>query len=526
MLYGCASILRLCFNIEGNQSTSRYVARKAELVHVQACPTHTGFDGIFECVACVLLSSIVLIQFVLVGLGQWLPDEYDDFARLAQKGWSFFWDRLKWSPRPISEAVFCAYGWVVNHTHRPLIGLFLGVLWAVLIIAGLITFWQSHRDSFEYEISPNLSVSLALIALFVAGGGHTLWVFYWPAAAVAYLPTISATILLFLQVVQGRLSSSGGRILCGCCLVTACLSSETGAIFVCCYGFLQGVRSVLAFRKRSELSELYFAWWILPSVISLVPLVIICLNRFQAVESPGEPLAPGKGDPLISLISGVRGLLLEVLGKGVHSHGGWHGLGSGLVAELLLLFGVGLCWSYFGRLSRQLVIQIVVLIAALLLSSILTISVANLHFGLVCCDQHENVRRCWILISMAGMGVLSSGWMRRRLWYRYLHPRALSCVLLCAAVLSAWHIRPVLQSYRMYAAVRQATDQNFQSGFQVNKEEMTFLVLPYTLVAQPQIAPGKYTNKPSRPADVQYVLAFFKKSSIVVLSPNAWLHAH
>ena len=56
------------------------------------------------------LAAVVLIHFGLIGLGQWLGDEYADFGRLERDGWLFLWDRLKWSPRPVSESLFCAYG--------------------------------------------------------------------------------------------------------------------------------------------------------------------------------------------------------------------------------------------------------------------------------------------------------------------------------------------------------------------------------------------------------------------------------
>src|SRR5205807_8537222 len=68
-----------------------------------------------------LLSAVILIHLGLVGLGNWLADEYDDFTRLASDGSSFLWNRLTWSPRPLSESLFCAYGWVVNHSHHAMI---------------------------------------------------------------------------------------------------------------------------------------------------------------------------------------------------------------------------------------------------------------------------------------------------------------------------------------------------------------------------------------------------------------------
>lgn len=475
-------------------------------------------------IGCFFLAAVVLVHFGLVGLGQWLADEYDDFGRLERDGWSFIWERLKWSPRPLSEALFCAYGWVVNHLHRPLIGVFLGMLWMGLIMAGLVTFWQKYRKHQEEEIWPELLVPLTLMALFVAGAGHTTWVFYWPAAAVAYLPTVAATLLLFLQVARGRLSSSGGRLLCGCCLIVAAGTSETGATFVLCYGLLQAVQVVVAaFKGRDNLSNPAFVWWSLPTLVSLVVLLIVRLNRSHVIERPGLPVGPTKGQPLTSLIASTHELFVEGLGRSAHFFG-WHGLGSRLPSEILLALGVGLCWSRFGRLPRATARQILALVAALWLACLCTIAAANLHFGVVCCDQHESVRRCWLLLSIAGIGMLLSPWIGRGRLRQYAISSTLAQFLLCAAVLSVWHITPVLRTYGMYGSVRHATEQNFQAGFQTGDKQMVFLLLPQTLIAQPQIGPGNYTQRFEKPPDIQNVLTFFKKSSMVARSPTDWLY--
>ena len=125
---------------------------------------------------------------------------------------------------------------------------------------------------------------------------------------------------------------------------------------------------------------------------------------------------------------------------------------------------------------------------------------------------------------MAGIGMLLSGWIGRGRFQRYAVCGVLTPVLLCAAVLSAWHIRPVLRAYGMYGAVRQATEQNFRAGFRAGDKQMVFLLLPETLVAQPQVAPGNYTQNSQKPADVNYILTFFKKSSMVARPPTDWFY--
>ncbi|PYY05298.1 MAG: hypothetical protein DMG69_27100 [Acidobacteria bacterium] len=473
---------------------------------------------VFHWIASCLLSAVILIHLGLADLGNWLADEYDDFGRLARDGWAFLWDRLKWSPRPLSELIFCAYGWVVNHSHRPLIGTFLALIWAVFIMAGLLTFWHLRRERREEELWPGLLVALALMALFVTGAGHTIWVFYWPAAVVAYLPTLAATLLLFLQVASGRLSTSSSRLVCFCCLIVATCSSETGATFVLSYGLVQTIQWFFAaFQKCRDRSEKAVMWWLVPTLISVVVLMVVRLNRYYVTELPGVAVGPTKGHPLTSLVVGTQELLVEVLGRRGLSHG-WHGLGSRLPFELLLALGVGLRRPRNGRAPRGWTGQMVGVIAALWLASLFTIAAANLHFGTVCCDQQETVRRCWILLCIAGLAMLLSARTGDGHRLRYRASNVLADVLLCSAVMFSWHIKPVLRAYGMSGAVRQASKQNFQAGFRANDKQMVFLLLPQTFVAQPQIMPGTYTLS-SESTDARYILTFFNKEKMVACSP-------
>jgi hypothetical protein len=260
-------------------------------------------------------------------------------------------------------------------------------------------------------------------------------------------------------------------------------------------------------------------WWLLPTIISAVVLLIVRFNRFHVMESTAIAAGPTKGHPLASLIASMRTQLLETAGRSAHL-GAWHGPGSRLPSEILLAVGVALCWSRLGRLTKILAAQILTLVAALWLASLFTIAAANLHFGAVCCDQHEALRRCWIVVSVAGMGMLSSNWIGRGRLQRYAASGVLTQVLLCAAVLSAWHIRPVLRTYRNYSAINRATDRNFQAGFRTGDKQMVFLLVTDGLVSQPQIEPGTYTMSPENPRDVHYVLMYFKKSSMVVRPSN------
>ncbi len=480
-------------------------------------------------IAASFLAVVILIYLGLIGLGQWLPDEYDDFGRLARDGWQAVALRLEWSPRPLSEPIFYGYGWLVNHLHRPLIIPFLGLLWTGFLCAGLLTYWQSRHnqdrpDDQRKPIAPDLLAGLALMASFLAGG-EVMAVFYWPAGAVAYLPTLSATLLLFLQVVRGRLVTSGGRRLCSFCLLVAACSSEVGATFVLSYAVIQVLLwAVGAIQERgSDVSRNPSLWWIIPSVTAFLVLVAVRMNRFQAVEHPMSYVSGTLGHPLSSLTAGLGELLLEVFGVKVHAHAGLAVSGR-FASEILLAIGVALCWSRFGRLSRAVVWQTLAVAAALLLASWLTIAGAELHFGAVCCQQHEVIRRCWMLMGLAGIAIvtLNSAAAERLRQRSFL---ILAPILLCAGIIVAWHTKPVFRQYRIYGAMYRVMDQNFRSGFNPDDPQMIFLLPPSSsLIYGEQVAPGIYTRSSPCAGYPQYILIFFGKVRVVVRSADDWLN--
>ena len=474
-------------------------------------------------IAASFLAAVILVYLGLIGLGQWLPDEYDDFGRLAQDGWRAVAERLQWSPRPLSESIFYGYGWLVNHSHRPLIVPFLGLLWAGFLGAGLLTYWQGRHnqdrpDGQRKTIAPDLLAGLALMASFLAGG-EVREVFYWPAGAVAYLPTLSATLLLFLQVARGRLVTPAGRRLCSFCLLAAACSSEVGATLALSYAAIQALLwAIGAIQKKGhDVSRTPFLWWTIPGVMAFLVLFAVRMNRFQAVERPVSYLSGTLGHPLSSLTAGLGELLLEAFGVKVHTHAGLAVSGR-FASEILLAIGVALCWSRFGRLSRAVVWQTVAVAAALLLASWLTIAGAELHFGAVCCQQHEVIRRCWMLMGLAGIAIvtLNSAAAERLRLRSFL---ILAPILLCAGIIVAWHTKPVFRQYRIYPAVYRVMDQNFRSGFNPGDPQMIFLLPPSRgLIYGEQIAPGVYTRSSPSAAYPQYILIFFGKERVVVRS--------
>jgi hypothetical protein len=95
----------------------------------------------------IILFIIIALHFGLVDVGQWANDDFSIVNSYRDDSWATFGDRLMhWSPRPLSELLIWAYACLVNWTHKPLIGVFLGLLWLPLILAPVISFIQIRNN--------------------------------------------------------------------------------------------------------------------------------------------------------------------------------------------------------------------------------------------------------------------------------------------------------------------------------------------------------------------------------------------
>jgi len=472
--------------------------------------------------AAFFLAAVILIYLSFIGIANWMADEYDDFGKLAHQGWHAVWLRLQWSPRPVSEPLFLLYGWTVNHFRHPLIVPFLAVLWCAFFAAGLVTYWQrgraGNRGISRAETGvPELLIPLSLMASFVSGGAISE-AFYWPAGAAECVPTVAASLLFFLQVARGRLATAGGRRLCGACLLVAACSSEMGAAFVLVYAGIQLLGRAPEMMKRgSSQSPRPAGWWLAPALVAVLVMASLLVLRLRVTERPVEQARAGN-----LVAAGIWHLSQEALGVGLRGDGRLF-VNSRLLSEALLALGVALCWSLPGDASKQAASDTAAAAAAFLLASVVTIAAAEFHFHAVCCQQHETVRRCWILMGLTGIAIAAFGLRWAGRMHRGSLP-ALASLLLCAGVVVAWHTRPVLREYRIYGDIHYALDQNFHSGFDPGSDPMTFLLLPPGgIIYQQQVPPGLYTAGEEGPRYVQYVLRFFDKKRMIVRPADEWM---
>ena len=469
--------------------------------------------------ALVALVLIILLYAGLIPLGQWQADEYDDFGKLAGMGWPALWQRLEWSPRLFSELIFHAYGFMVNYLRRPLIAPFLGLLWCGPLVSALYTAWQSSRESPGHSRLPELLAGFGLLAAFLTSG-PLFEVFYWPAGAVAYLPTLSATLLLFLQTANGRLALPEGRRLAALCLTIAALSSEMGATWVVAYAFVAGVaraaQAATRKRKQTEVEGGHAIWLWLPALLAVAVLAIVRLNRFHAAEEPVRVLSATLSHPLASAWAAERQLLQEILGWTPRYHR-WMGLSPRLVAELLVASGAALCLSQSGKPLARARSGVFVFSLSLLLACFLTLAAAYLHFGAAVGERHEIIRNCWIQLSLTGIAL---GWLsspKLEAWRQGSTAFRIAPVLLVAGVLAVWHVKPLFREYSVYGPVAEAIERNFRSGFQPGRREMVFVPPPNRgVITAATIAPGTYARSAPGSDYAGYMLNYFEKEILVV----------
>ncbi len=347
-------------------------------------------------------------------------------------------------------------------------------------------------------------------------------VFYWPAGAVAYLPTLAATLLLFLQGAEGRLSTKAGQRLGCMCLLVAGSSSETGATFVVCFALLQTLWFVVdrAPKPPSASESLPHLWWLFPGALSALLLVVVRFNRYHVVERPAATASTLAGQWSSSLLAGAKTLLLEAAGGPTHN---WHGIGVRLLSEICLALGITLCWSRRKRLAACSRRQLGTLSGALLLASLFTAAASYLHFGGLCCERHEVLRRAWIAMSLCGLGIVTLSPLFASRWRKKGGASLVGALLICLSVALVWHTGTLVKQYRLYSAISYATSQNFSSGL-APAPDMVFLLPPDTaLILGEQVAPGRYTLGSPAGRLPHYLLEYFHKESVLVRAPDDWM---
>lgn len=470
----------------------------------RSCSTEGIVAGLFV--------VILALYFGLVPLGQWQADEYDYFGQLRGGIGQAFAVRMTWSPRPLSETLYLAYGQLANHLHQPLTGEFLGLLWVGFLICACAT---ALTPGTSERRLPGLLTGLGLAAAFVTSS-PLFQVFYWPAGAAAYLTTLAATLLLFVRVLYGGPSPLAGRWLCGLCLSVAALSSEMGAMLAGCFAGLQ-IIELLTGRQGHEKDV---AWWLLPGVAALAVLLWAATHRLPVMESAFSVSSAALHNPLQSAAAALGRLALEIFGWSSGAKHVWSAVAS-FLSRLALAVGVAMLCpnSQAQREQGGHRRRLLVLCAALLAACFASLFASYLHFGGPGGERYETLRRCWIL--MAYVAAISVGATRLRRW----QPRAqrrFAPLLLLIGVLLPWHVSPLMREYTVYRQFRAATEQTFQSGYRQGSEQMVFVnPQPGGVITPATLAPGTYTpdSQASGFNYAGYILRYFGKQTLIISPP-------
>lgn len=436
------------------------------------------------------ISLVTLLVFAgLIPLGRW-HDEYLTLHYYHASGSQFLKERLlHWSPRPLSEILVYIYALAVYQADSPLIIVFLIPFWLALVAALL---GPVLRIGGAFACA---SVLLALLVL-----GHPIAeVFYWPFGAVAYLPTVAAATLLLTLDWSGQIEKSSGQLWMFIALTAAATSSEVGALFTAIYLLLLIASHRLNGNKRSIL-------FVIPLLVSLAVLYMQFIGRVAAGnEVFGDPLVAHHS--VATIFAVTKHVFFELL-KGDSGNHSFTVLISGIVTKALFFGGVYLTMSARQDQSDQRTQRKrLILIAASLITAVLTMAAALYNFGSVCCERHATMRQEYVFIAIGSLATyLAVRWPTRN----YRHAGTL---LLCSMLIPLTADIPKLKTeYLNYSQTRLASEETWQSGHSAGPAMQITQTKPGPIIGGLYIEPGVYQRGSKVNNDVPWMLIFLASS--------------
>ncbi|MBV9673421.1 MAG: hypothetical protein JO076_11440, partial [Verrucomicrobia bacterium] len=425
------------------------------------CPLRMLLCGI----ALAIVLGMLGLHFGLVGIGQWSFDEFSVISSYRDQGLSAFASRLwRWSPRPISEILIWIYGCLVNWTHRPLVGLFLGLLWLTLLSLPLISFVQIQKQS------PTNPRSLLFLALFSFGLiaffllGHNLGsLFYSPVISAAYLTTLSGITLCFFQIVFDLTERNEGRVIASLALITAGASSETGAVFAIIFGLLS-LNRLFGGRMCGCSCERHVLWFCVPGLVGTAVICLLILNR----QNTQEALFPTREyhNIVTSLRAGAAQLIQEFLTIG--NRLSTRGIFFTLLLKACLFIGFRYCWLAGGVsvLPKQ---RLALLILAIIGTAYISAVASYYGYGGLTNGWHQEMRQCLIIMLVASIALFSCHYQDSNLSKKKCEwiASVAFCIAMGLAVPERW--RGLVFDYRNYSACVESRIESWNSGLSDSK---------------------------------------------------------
>ncbi|MGH7212617.1 MAG: hypothetical protein ACREF1_14285, partial [Acetobacteraceae bacterium] len=419
-----------------------------------------------------LCCIVILAHLTLIPDARWTSDEFKLLARVPDS--TYLARILGWSPRPFSEAFLIVYQQAVWTLRRPLVTPVLAVLWLLLLSApmsaGLLCKGRERR-AFGAVFD---ACALLAVCLLAAKPGE---MFYWPAGAAAYLPSLAA--MLYVSVMAARVegwsrvpaSPLALRVGLLVWLLIGAASSEVGAAFA----LLLGALSCLTSGRRGWAA----GWaWLPPMLLAVLALLIFDHYRGNGTDVMA-PHSATLGHFATSFVASVPSYLAEF------AHGEWVDGGAGVVllclgTRLLLLVGFRPVGNPAGRKSPAARAADLAPILALLGAGFVSVLAAYLKFGLVCCERHQTMRQDIFVLALYNVAVLMPLAPAAR------RARRFGNVALAAAlvVLMVMRYPEWLHDLGIVPEVTAAKTETWRSGLSAGRE-MTYYVGP-----QPQVAGG------------------------------------
>ncbi len=438
----------------------------------------------------IVCAAIIALHAALLPEAHWRGDDFLCAAFARDFGWRYLWQaRIDgWSPRPLSELLFYGYGLTAAALLRPLTAAFLGLLWAALFATTLVTLRPGAATP------TRILIGLSIGCMFLLGH-PTAQLFFWPAGAVAYLTTLAATSLAFFLLIDGRADTLAGVLALAASLAACAAASETGAIAaVPLAGVLAASRQAAAHRRAILLAP---AWLVAGFV-----LWTLAHHRMVSAE------AARHSGPLPHILHSLRPvpriLLTDLMPI-------WP-------AKLCLFLGVRwtLGWSGGAR-APGLRATLVSFAAALMVAACASIAAGVFQFGANCCERHDSLRQCWLVLALAALAAASIGPRATRI------PAALGPALLTAACLlgMAPRLPAMIADFRLMPTVLATSRLDWRSGRNRATPGIVFRLPPPTQLAGGlDLPPGRYNQPAANSWTAHGIMLFFGKQSLTILAPQ------
>lgn len=464
-------------------------------------------------IAVIILAVAIVPAFAgLIPLGTWRVDEYHDFGLYRLRGWSYFFERLlTWSPRPLSEVIAGFYYLAEEGTGRQLLAPFLALMWLPLLLGPALHVWRGRPGA----VGPRLLV-VAVVLCFFLVGHHVAEVFYWPMGSVAYATTLAAIGALTFQVIDGRWMGGHGRTFCIVALLCAAGSAELGAIMSI---YVAAVMIMLHVTGRIG-APAAARPWLLPLVVGIVVMIALALGRGRLDENIVyggiSPNPTYLKHPIASVLrtfpTYFRQLIVldgTLLGRSAFAWGA--PIKAGLCVGLLAVI-----WAAPGpALTRQTRWVLAGLLLALQATFFTSIAGSYYKFGLVCCERHDTMRQCLMVLSILSAVTLIASVLPKVQRPDRLSIAGASILGLTLLVSLARELPGLQKAYAAWPTSIAVRHANWDSGHAPG-ERMTLLMLPLLPVVDGLVPPERGTlRRDAHPPWIwDLVMTFFDKQEI------------